>query len=419
MFRKTRFANLVILLSLIPLISICLGRFITMVGERKWNLKALSQPKAVCILVVLALVLSSVLVWTVPQVGRGNGLQFYGGLTFEMTQESVDLSNVIAEINKNPTVDKILVIQPVNEGLPNMYTLQNIEGGTVQYIVHYTVDALYSPMIQEGDYSFLWEILQGLGIKYVVVDGYAIDSYYAMEFGKEMVSTPSYREIRNGLSNSSQFIEVAVKGKITAFQLLDQPSSGQSGLFILGGLEDFRRTYPYLSSQTNNTFLPVTLDSYFSLESLDQLPNWPLLVGPHKTMEDLEASLAILQSQGTILNPASWVIKAWGPSDNWSPGYIQDRIGGRWSPILQEVPNYEWSFSYLPDYGYAYTMGAKDMITYSQSFEPNEYVILARSMYSPEGGRYISTSTIGHTIYRRSGRTRALSSFGPTWAPSI
>jgi hypothetical protein len=385
MFRKTRFANLVILLSLIPLISICLGHFFSSLTKIKWNFRAVAQPKALCALIVLSLISSSLLIWAVPQINRGNGLQFYGGVTFELTDESMDLSAVVSQINQDPTIDQILVIQPVNEGLPNMYTLKNIEGGTVQYLVHYVGDTIYSPMIQQGDYTFMWEILRGIGIRYVIVDGYAIDSYYSTNCNGRAFS-PSYHDILTGLSDSPQFTEVAAQGKITAFRLIDSMSSDQSGLFVLGGLEDFRGAYPYLSSQTDATLLPITLDSYFPVESMEQLPNWPILVGPHKTIEDLQASLAILQSKGTTLQPASWVQKQWSPYNNWSPGYIQDRIGGLWSPLLKEVTNYEWSFSYLPDYGYAFTMGAEDTISYSQNFDSGEYVLLARAMHSPEGG---------------------------------
>ncbi len=396
MFRKTRFANMVMILSLVPLLTMSLGAFLYWIQGRRWDLKSLLRPKVLCVFIVLALVLSSLLIWAVPQVSRGNGVQFYGGQTFEITNEALDLSSVVAQINRDPTVDKILVIQPVNEGLPNMYTLQDIEGGTVQYLVHYVVDTMYSPIIQDGDYAFMWQVLHSLGVRYVVVDGYAIDDYYSEE-GSGKVYTPAYPEIVSGLSNSTLFEQVAEKNRITAFELLEATSSGQAGLFVLGGLEDYRSAYPFLSSQTSYSYLPVTLDSYFSLDSVDQLPNWPILVGSHKTMDDLDASVAMLQSQGTVLTPASWVLNEWDPYSNWSPGYIQDRIGGKWSPILQEVTNYEWSFSYAPDYGYAYTMGATDTISYGQSFDPGQYVILIRTMYSSAGGE-ISLGVNGRSV---------------------
>jgi hypothetical protein len=398
MFRTMRFPNLLLMLALVPLFTIMLQdllprwnwlkdavkggalmpRSLRMFTDHKWQ-------KVAALAVTFVLVFSGLGVWLLPQVVRGEGMAFNGGITYEVTEESIDLSEVIAQINENPTVDRILAIQPINNNLPNLYMYQDIEGGVSQYMVHYAVDTLYSPVIQDGDYDYLATILTVMGVGYVVVNGHMIDSYYGGEYGERLVETPSFSTIVSGLENSTKFVRVAEQGKVVAFKV-EYGISSTDGVYVLGGLEDYRKAYSYLSKATGSTTLPVMLDSFFDIDNISELPDWPVLVGAHRTVDDLTASLAILSSIGEALAPSEWISKQWAPHENWSPGYIQDKIGGGLSPLFLDITNYEWSFSYTPDMGYAYIEGAYDTISTQIDLEEQEYVILARVLHSPEGG---------------------------------
>ena len=412
MFRTMRFANLLLMLALVPLFTIVVqdllprwkdlrdtikergvlpqGGLRRALWDRKWQ-------KMITLAVTFVLVFAGLGAWLLPQVVRGEGVSFRGGITFETTEESLELSAVIAKIDQDPTVERILAIQPVNSNLPNMYMYQDIEGGVSQYLVHYAVDTLYSPVIQDGDYDYLASLLTVMGVGYVVVNGHMIDSYYGGEYGERKVETPSFSTIVSGLENSSSFTKVAEVGEAVAFKVIEDPSSSE-GLYVLGGLEDLRKAYSYIRNATGSDILPVMLDSEFDIENLSDLPDWPILVGAHKTTDDLTASLAMLSSTGVTLTPSEWTSKQWSPHNNWSPGYIQDKIGGGWSPLLLDITNYEWSFSYTPDTGYAYVEGAYDTISHQVDLENQDYVMLARVLYSPEGGK-LSIDVNNNTYY--------------------
>lgn len=400
MFRTMRFPNLLLLLALIPLVSMVLRDLLprwafvcrAIMDIEPLSRKVLSKKlreirfqKAIAIGAVFVLMISGMAVWLIPQVARGQGMSFVGGITFETTEESIDLSNVIAQINQDPTVERILAIQPINDGLPNMYMYQDVEGGVSQYMVHYAVDTLYSPAIQDRDYNFLADLLKVMGVGYVVVNGYMITSFYGSEYGDRMVETPSYATILSELNASDRFSRVAEEGAVTAYKVIDR-GSGTEGMYVLGGLEDFRKAYSYISNLTASNIMPMTLDSYFQLENLIELPDWPVLIGAHKTLDDLTASLAILTSTGMSLAPSEWVTDQWAPHENWSPGYIQDKIGGDLSPLFLDLTNYEWSFSYTPNTGYAFIEGAYDTISKELDLDTQDYMVLVRTLYSPEGG---------------------------------
>jgi len=323
--------------------------------------------------ILTSLLLINILLWSLPMIILGTGPTRPHPF-FEISDQTMAYSNIVSQLKLYPSIERAISVHDRAGGLPHLYFLHGVEGGVKQFAIRYTVDSHYSPVLKDSDYDLMAEIISRLGIKYVVLNGYRM-------------SSDNFAFIGEGMNNSQSFKFRVAAGQLLAFEVQgnDPVTITSSGIFVLGGLEDYRTVFPLLRELTNNTVVPIFMDSSFIGKDILTKSSWPLLITPHKSIFDLIAPFAMFEKHVIVVTPSKWT-KCWNRFENWSPGYITDTIGGDWSCILDDLSNYEWSYSYRPDYGYAWVINAHDVLTTEFSSESGTYHLMARVIKSPRSG---------------------------------
>ena len=327
------------------------------------------------ILFVSGVLVSVVVVWGIPVIMDGHGLVNRGGIIFEIDEESLALSKVISDIKPYSVIDKSIPLQKGSGGLPNAHFLSNVEAGVKQFLVRYSTETskgFRSPILIDKDYDFLAHLLNQMGVKYLILNGYRAEPNDPAMFKKELNQSPYFRFRSKSGSVYGYEIQKEIKPKIA------------DGLFVLGGLEDYRKAYPFFEKQ-NLDVAPIFLDAPVDFTVLKRF-HFPLLVSTHKTKTDLIASFCISHKDAEILTPAKWKTGTWNRFVRWSPGYIMDTISGMWSHILPDLINYEWSYTYRPDYGNVFVINAESSISTEVNLNPGKYRVLIRVLMNPRGG---------------------------------
>jgi len=376
LFRTARFLNFVCSMSISLLIGAALKIIaktgVTLSLELSFSDRVYYRTVVKLTRIATTLILINILVWSLPVITLGTG-PTRPHPSFEVSDRTMAYSNIVSRLRPYPATERTVSLHSWAGGLPHPYFLHGVEAGIKQFLIRYAVDSYFSPILHDSDYEFMAEIIEKLGVKYVILDGYKMDSEEFDFLGEEL--------------NASPYFEFEAKsGRLSAFKILNYNpiTITSSGIFVLGGLEDYRTVFSLLQEQTNDTVVPVFMDSTLDIDTMVQAP-FPLLVTPHKSILDLTIPFIIPKDDVIIVTPARWTMK-WDRFKNWSPGYITDTIGGDWSCILPHLPNYEWSYSYRPDYGYAWIINAHDVLTIEFSSKNDTYYVMMRVLMSPSSG---------------------------------
>ena len=381
MFRTTRFLNFVFLMSL----SLLTGLIVYVISKRKQRsivgflLKLFNKKKNYNLSIydskiVAFLIIINISLWSLPLIISGNG-PTQPHPSFEVSDRTLAYSSIISQIDPYPATQKMVAMNPWAGGEPHLYFLSGVEAGANQFVVRYTVDNLFSPIIEDGDYAFMNEILSKMGITHLVVDEYRINNYEL-----------NFTSITNDLIESEYFELSASADQLQAFELIDNDNLtiSSSGIFVLGGFEDYRAAFPIFNQISNNTIIPLFIDSFLDVTLLSE-STWPLLLSPRKSLLDLVAPISLKENSTIVVSPSKWTTD-WNRFKNWSPGYITDTSGGSWSYILYDIPNYEWSYSYRPDYGYAWVADASDVLAMNLDTINSRFTVIARVLMTPNSG---------------------------------
>lgn len=376
MFRTERFLNLVLLVSLPLLIAIAMTTLFK-------SLKRTSFGK-IFKHTIISLLLINVVLWSLPITASGNGPVATGGVTYEIKDRSLALSNIVSKLDFDPNIDRIVSMHQMAGGLPNIYFVHGVEGGVKQFMFRYTLDNKFSPLLYDGDYEFMADMLRRMGVRYVVVDGYKLLEW---ERPNPNDAIEYVTQLENNLDESRFFKYITSSGKIRVYEVVyDHSISIGSGIFVLGGLEHYRKLFHMVGSENRTDMSPVFVDTYFDYSIMLQL-SWPLLIGYEKSALDLVAPFVLNHDNTIIVRPEKWLPEFNDAHTGWSAGYVTDTIGGTWYEALPQLDNYEWNYPYRSDYGFAYALNSHSVTTGSTNIHEGTYKVLARVLTGPDGGK--------------------------------
>ena len=310
--------------------------------------------------IIIILIILNVISWAVPLIT--NERYFGFGPPIGRTIAYDKAANLLqSDFKENRT----LALMPKYINAP--YTFP-VESSIYRFYYAYALDPFTSPVIKNKDYDFLSWLLKLWGIKYLIIDGY--------KYGR-------YNEFLTTISDNDNYKYLTSEGKLHIFKIVNtRPITLGYPLIVVGGFESYREARSILNGLNNS--VPIFIDSPISPKKISNI-NGYILWESHKSMLDLAMSFILYNETAIIISPAN-ILRRYDPSKIWSPGYVADPFAGFWTWNLPNFPNYEWSYSYRPEYGYAHTKGHDNFKLKFKTPIDGTYQILLRILGSPKSG---------------------------------
>ncbi|MFH1399125.1 MAG: hypothetical protein ABIG95_03360, partial [Candidatus Woesearchaeota archaeon] len=370
MFRTLRFVNLALLIFIPTFFTIF---FSNLVNEVRNNCKLKLLIYAIMILAGF-LAFYSGLTW----LSNGNGPANYGGVTFEMSNRSLDYSSLMHTLLTNVTdMGNIIAVHQWAGGVPNIYMTHGIEAANKQFLVRYIFDSNYGEFFREAKLEQLSYFLSLFNVRYFIVD-------------TEKISDISKSEkILTTLNVSNRFTLMGKSGGLFLYQVKTTESQNYSLVYYFGGMESFRKSLEMWNKTT--TMIPIFGDSGTDISKFEKYP-YDIILSDYTSDVELAVTELIHGNESIVITSKNFEFSNTQYQKEWVPGYIYENIGGIYLYILPHLPNYRWQFPYSSTNAFIYTVGSDGSVNGTfvnpSSDSEKKYRLFIRVLRSPTAGTF-------------------------------